>query len=151
MLKENEKRTFWIVVMAIATVSLVTSLVSAFIVNVDYWIDVPPHLGISYDDANFAFSIDFLMLAFLVIVVVAVVMNICIRGKNSLVVKLICASIIGGYFLLSSIIFTIVHYVGYIGEYYALMEYITITLAIAISYEIAFLAQCMLNKRESNE
>ena len=151
MLKENEKRIFWIVVMAIAAVSLVTSLVSSFVVTVDNLINTPKKNFGLWENDNFAFSAAFLMLVLFVIVAVAVVMNICIRGKHSLLVKIICASVIGGYFLLSSIIFTIVYYVGYIGEYNALMEYITLTLAIAISYEIAFLAQCMLTKRESND
>ena len=148
MLKGNEKRIFWIVVMAIAVVSLVTSIVSSFVVSVDYMIYFAKDLGI-YPDSDFVFGAAFLMLALLVIVLVAAVMHICIKGRRSLKAKIICAAVIGGYFLLSSIIFTIVFHVAEIGQYSALMEYITVTLAITVSYEIAFLAQCMLTTRNT--
>lgn len=144
MLKGNEKRTFWIVVMAICAVSLVTAWVSGFVTGMDNMIDSADMIG-ERPSVDYQFSVSFLIFAFLAIVAAAVA-HICTKGKNSMKVKIIWAAVIGGYFLLSNIIFGSIFYAAEIGNYSVMIEYVTVTLAITVSYEIAFLAQCMLTR-----
>lgn len=159
MLKENEKRTFWIVVMAVAAVSLVSAWAASFIVTVDYMIDSAEYVGGNYQwgssaGYDFVFSAAFLLLVFFIIIVAAVA-HLATKGRNCKKAKIVWASVIGGLFLLSSIVLTTVYYVVEDvpdqSSYQALIGYITNTLAIAISYEIAFLAQCMLNRKPKQE
>lgn len=149
MLKDNEKRIFWIVVMAIAAVSLVTAWVSGLVVGIDTMIYNSDYIG-EYPDVDCGFSVSVLLLCLLVIVATAVV-HICTKGRHCMKAKIVWAAVIGGYFLLSSVAFAVVYHVAAIGDYTELIEYVTATLAITVSYEIAFLAQCMLDKRDSNQ
>ena len=149
MLKENEKRIFWIIVMAIAAVSLVTAWVSGFVVGIDNMIYNTDAIGL-YPDVDFGFSTSVLLLCLLVIVAAAVT-HVCTKGRHCMKAKIIWAAVIGGYFLLSSIVFAIVFHAASIGDYAELIEYVTATFAIAVSYEIAFLAQCMLDRRDKSE
>ncbi|MCM1289609.1 MAG: hypothetical protein NC132_03025 [Corallococcus sp.] len=154
MLKENEKRTFWIVVMAVATVSLVAAWASAFIVSVDSMIDRVEYIG-KYESEAFAFSAAVLLLT-VFIAVAAAVTHLATKGRNCTKAKIIWASVIGGFVLLSSIALTVANYcvdelIGSSTSYQALIGYITNTLSIAVSYEIAFLAQMMLTRRPKQE
>ena len=149
MLKEKEKRIFWIVVMAIATVSLVSALLSSFVVSVDYLINMEYNY-LSEVDVQFNFSIALLMLAFFAIVVAAIA-HLATKGRRSSKAKINWAAIIGGYFLLSNVMFAVCYYevsgVEANYTYESLISYVTATLSIAISYEIAFLAQMMLSRK----
>lgn len=150
MLKENEKRTFWLVVMAIAAVSLVSGWAASFIVSLDGLIDADADFLGTAAYYDFSFSIAFMLLVFFVVVAAAVI-HLSTKGRNCLKAKIVWAAVIGGYFLLSSIIFTICFYevedVSDSTTYAALMSYLTTTLTIALSYEIAFLAQMMLGRK----
>ena len=149
MLKKNEKRIFWIVVMAIAAVSLVTSWISGAIVGIDNMINSADNIG-RYESVDYRFGIAFLLLALWVIVAAAVI-HLSTKGKHSTKAKTIWAIVIGAYFVLSAIAFTVVYYAYDIGYYEDLMEYITTSLAIAVSYEIAFFARRMLDTRNLDE
>ena len=147
MLKEKEKRTFWIVVMAVAVVSLVSAWVSSLIVSMDYIIDYAGELG-EWADYDFMFSAAVLLFVLFALVVAAVA-HLATKGRNCRKARIIWASVIGGFFLLSCIVLTVVAYVvirEYNG-YMSLTSYVTAALSMAVSYEIAFLAQCMLNRR----
>ena len=149
MLKKNEKRIFWIVVMAIAAVSLVTSWISGIVVGMENMITSADNIG-RYETVDFRFGVAFLLLSLWVIVGAAVV-HLCTKGKHSTKAKAIWAIVIGAYFVLSAIAFTVAYRAYNIGYYEDFMEYITTSLAIAVSYEIAFFAQRMLDTRDSDE
>jgi len=147
MLKENEKRTFWIVVMAVAAVSLVSAWLSSFIVSLDYMIDGSKYLG-EYVTEDYRMSIG-VMLLVLFVLTAAAVAHLATTGRNNKTAKIAWASVIGGFFVLTALIFTILYYTDkeLSNCYNELIGYITNTLAIAVSYELAFLAQCMLDRK----
>ena len=149
MLKKNEKRIFWIVVMAIAAVSLVTSWISGVVVGIENMINSADVLG-QYTDSDFRFGVAFLLLTLWGIVAAAVA-HLCTKGKHCMKAKMIWAIVIGAYFVLSAIAFTVAYYAYDIGDYADFIEYVTTSLAIAVSYEIAFFAQRMLDTRDSDE
>lgn len=154
MLKENEKRIFWIAVMAVAVVSLVAAWASSFIVAVDYMIDSVRYLG-KYIGEDLVF-IEAILLLVLFVAVATAVIHLATKGRNCKTAKIVWASVIGGFVLLSSVAFTVVFYC--VDEatkspflmnqpYQALIGYITNTITILISYEMAFWAQMMLLKK----
>ncbi len=151
MLKENEKRTFWIVVMGVAAVSLVSAWLSSFIVSLDCMINTSEYLG-EYADSDYTFSIGVMLLVMFVLTGAAVA-HLATKGRNCKSAKIAWASVIGGFFLLTSIIFTIVYHTDndLSNCYSETMLYITDTLAIALSYELAFLAQCMLGRKPKQD
>lgn len=151
MLKENEKRTFWIVVMAVAAVSLISAWLSSFVVGLECIVANAEYLG-RYESADFSFSLGFMLLVMFLLVAVAIALLSTV-GRKSLPAKIVGACVIGGFFLLTSLIFTIVYHVtgGSASGYTYHITYISNTLAIAISYELAFLAQCMLARRPKQE
>ena len=144
MLKENEKRVFWIVVMAVAVVSLVSAWVSSFVISLEGFIDNADWLG-KYEDVDYDFSTAVLLLAMFALVAAAVA-HLATKGKNCNKAKIIWAAIIGGYFLLSSLVLGIIYYTV-VSNYNSMMTYVTTTLTMAISYELAFIAQWMLNRQ----
>ena len=141
MLKENEKRIFWIVVMAIAAVSLVSAWVSGFVISLDNLIDNFDWIG-QYESVDYDFSAAILLLTMFALVTAAVA-HLATKGKNNKKAKIVWAAVIGGYFLLSCLVLGIVYYVV-VSQYTTMMSYVTATLSMAVSYEIAFLAQTML-------
>ena len=151
MLKEKEKRIFWIVVMAIAVVSLISACVSSIIVSMDDLINYGDAIG-EWDDCDYAFSAAVLLLAF-VVMVAAAVAHLATKGKNCVKAKIIWAAVIGGYFLLSCIVLTIVHYVVVVdyNSYKSLVAFATTGVSITVSYEIAFLAQMILSKNKNQD
>lgn len=151
MLKENEKRTFWIVVMAVAAVSLVSAWLSSFIVSLDYIINNSEYVG-EYAGVDYSLSIGVMLLVLFASVAAAVV-HLSTVGRNCKKAKIAWASVIGGFFVLMALIFTILYYTNdEISNHYSeLIGYITNGIAIAISYELAFLAQCMLARKPKQE
>ena len=151
MLKGKEKRIFWIVVMAIAAVSLVSACVSSIIVSMDDLINFGDAIG-EWDDCDYAFSAAVLLLAF-VVMVAAAVAHLATKGKNCVKAKIIWAAVIGGYFLLSCIVLTVVHYVVVVdyNSYNSLVAFATTGVSMTASYEIAFLAQMILSKNKSQD
>jgi len=134
MLKENEKRIFWIVVLAICTISVVTSALSALIFAIRMI------GGNGYLEYLFAgIFISLFSVAFLVNVILEVVWRKKYSFKRSLVwLCSLCGSFVLFLIVMLSFLFLV--------SKNTFWSVLALGIDLLISYGIAFLAKAILNK-----